>query len=639
MNRSIVHRAARAARLGAALGLLLAGGATATATAGMQTVTNSCQYSYDAYWRDMPVTFGGTASPSTAAPGDTVRLGDVRFDVELPDWLAEYGYNFGLLDPGENELPTEVWMAIRATNTVEGVQWQKFDTVARTTITVNPATGAFDEATDFVYDVPPLSSSDWTARGGPIAFSQARPDALPPIPVGAGGANRTVRGSAFLHVDLGGLFLGLDCVPGGFVADGSAFTERLATPFATVDVPAFQCVNPLTPTGTSAAAVGVELDADPVAPATLQPGGTLTTRPRVRYRIPNAYLAALATAGRLPEGDNELGGTLTVALAATGATPAVQTATATIDDGIVVRVGPGGAPVTVRTTTEAGTAESADLVTTGVLTPTTWTAGTAGAVQLAAGAPGVLATVALGGGTSATPYGTAYARLQITPETAPMRRLSLDCVSGEVAIGDAGIAYGERGDVAPASGGDAGRYAIDGNALDAFAIVPVEGVPVTPDPGPGPSPEPDPGPAPAPGPVPPPIVPIAAPAPPVVAATPPAPARPAAKPSLSVRSTSLRLSSGRVKVRLRCAGTERCSGRVRLRTAAKVRLRRGAKAKVVTVTGTVRYRVAAGRTATVTLKLGRSGRTLLRRVRAVKVRVLVAPSSGRATSRRVTLRR
>ncbi|MBJ7518126.1 MAG: hypothetical protein JHC84_00400 [Solirubrobacteraceae bacterium] len=619
----------RAAALAVTAGLLLAAPGAGTAAAGSQTVNNACQYSYDSYWRDMDVTMTGTPSAATAQPGDTIRLSGQVFDVTLPDWLAEYGYNFGLLQAGENQLPTDVWVAVRGTNTVEGVQWQKVETVATTTITVT-STGSFDDATEFTYNAPQLSDTDWTAKGGPIAFSQARADSLPPLPVASGGANRAVRGSVFLHVDLGGIFLGLDCSAGGFIADGSNFTERIAPPFATVDVPAFSCINPLTPQGTSSVPVRLELLPDPADPATVRPGGSLTTSPRVRYRIPTGYLQALAAAGRLQPGETTLTGTLRVGLRALGATPAGQIATAPLEGDVRIVVDSGG-QVTVFTTTAAGTVESDDVSGTAVLSPTTWTASGTSGLQLAAGAVGALGAVPLGGGTDATAYGSAYARLELTPETGPATRLSLDCASGEVDVAQPGIAYGERGNVAPAAGGDQGRYAIEANDLDPFTTIPVEGVVVTPPPV-DPGPTPDPGPAPLPAP---PVVLPGSPPPPSGQGGPAPPARPL----LAIESTALRATSNRVRVTVRCTGGGTCTGQLKLRTAGKVRLTKRAKARQLTLSQTLRYRVASGRTTTVTVRLSRTGTTLLRRSSRVRAQVVATPSGKKGVTRTLTLRR
>ena len=622
----------RAAALAVTTGLLLASPGAGTAVAGSQTVNNACQYSYDSYWRDMPVTMTGTPSAATAQPGDTIRLSGQVFDVTLPDWLAEYGYNFGLLQAGENQLPTDVWVAVRGTNTVEGVQWQKVETVATTTITVT-STGSFDDATEFTYDAPQISDTDWTAKGGPIAFSQARVDSLPPLPVGSGGANRAVRGSVFLHVDLGGIFLGLDCSAGGFIADGSNFTERVAAPFATVDVPAFSCINPLTPQGTSSVPVRLELLRDSADPPTVQPGGSLTTRPRVRYRIPTGYLQALATAGRLQPGETTLTGTLRVGLRGLGATPTGQVATAPLEGDVRIVVDSGG-QVTVFKTTDAGTVESGDVSGMAVLSPTTWTASGTSGLRLAAGAVGALGAVPLGGGTDATAYGSAYVRLELTPETGPATRLSLDCASGEVDVAQPGIAYGERGNVAPAAGGDQGRYTIAANELDPFTTIPVEGVVITPPPPPPVDPVPTPDAAPAPGP---------APVPPVFPAAPPPSGQggpaPLARPVLAIRSTALRATSNRVKVMVRCSGGGTCTGQLKLRTAGKVRLTKRAKARQLAVSQTVRYRVASGRRATVTVRLSRHGAALLRRSSRVRIQVVATPTGKTPVTRTLTLRR
>lgn len=627
----------RAAAVAATAGLLLGAAGTSTAAAASRTVVNACQYSYDSYWRDMPVTLTGTPSVAVAQPGQRVRLTGQVFDVTLPDWLAEYGYNFGLLQAGENRLPTEVWVAVRATNTVEGVQWQRVETVATTIITVT-SSGSFDEATPFTYDAPRLTDTDWTAKGGPIAFSQARAGSLPALPVAPGGADRPVRGSVYLHVDLGGIFLGLDCAPGGFIADGSNFSERIAPPFATVDVPSFACINPLMPHGTTTTPVQLELLADPADPATVRPGGSLTTRPRVRYRIPTGYLQALVASGHLQPGETTLTGTLRVALRSLGATPAAQTATAALAGDIRITVDSGG-QVTVSTTTDAGTVESDEVTGTVALSATTWTASGTSGLQLAAAGVGALGAVPLEGALDATAYGSVYARLTLTPETGPAARVSLDCVSGDVQVAQPAIAYGERGDRAPADGGDRGRYAIAGNDLDPFRTIPVEGVVVTPPSSPDPQPGAGSGPAPAPDPFP--VTPIAGPAP----SSPVSPTgqgdapAPLARPVLSISSSSLRVSRGTVTVRMRCHGTGACAGVLALRSAAAVRVTRKARARVVTLAPSRRYRVAAGRSATVTFRLGPTATRVLRVRSTLTVLVRARPSSGPAVSRRLALRR
>ena len=54
--------------------------------------------------------------------------------------------------------------------------------------------------------------------------------------------------------------------------------------------------------------------------------------------------------------------------------------------------------------------------------------------------------------------------------------------------------------------------------------------------------------------------------------------------------------------------------------------------------GSASYSVAAGHSGSVRVKVGSAGRSLLRKVTKVRVRISAAPSSGKATTRVVTLR-
>jgi hypothetical protein len=53
----------------------------------------------------------------------------------------------------------------------------------------------------------------------------------------------------------------------------------------------------------------------------------------------------------------------------------------------------------------------------------------------------------------------------------------------------------------------------------------------------------------------------------------------------------------------------------------------------------VRYSVAAGRSKTVTVRLGLDGKRLVARRRTQKVVVTLKPAAGKATTRNLTLRR
>jgi hypothetical protein len=109
----------------------------------------------------------------------------------------------------------------------------------------------------------------------------------------------------------------------------------------------------------------------------------------------------------------------------------------------------------------------------------------------------------------------------------------------------------------------------------------------------------------------------------------------------AVRSTRLRTTKGRTRtsVALACpAGAATCNGRLTLRTASKVKL--GERRRTVTI-GSASYSVAAGKAKTYTIKLSKDARSLLRRSRAVRVKLTVAPAGGKvkATTKTLTLRR
>ncbi len=141
----------------------------------------------------------------------------------------------------------------------------------------------------------------------------------------------------------------------------------------------------------------------------------------------------------------------------------------------------------------------------------------------------------------------------------------------------------------------------------------------------------------------------AAPTPPPTGAGPvtPSPDLPAAAiPSrLTVLSTSLRLDTrGRIAVKVRCAGTQRCSGRLGVSSAAKVRRPGSRRARTITLAGATLTRVPVG-TRTVRLTLRRANRTLIaaRRGKRLRVRVRVITSrpgqaSPLVSSRVLTLR-
>lgn len=618
---------------GVALALTAASTTPTPAAAATVATPNACRYSYDDYWRDLDLTLQGVVDVPAARAGQTVTASAQAFDVALPDWLAETGYRFGLFRAGRNEIDVSVWVAIRATNTVQGVQWQRIDGIAETEI-VAQEDGTFVSASPITYSVSPLLPTTWTAKGGDVRLSQASSGALAQaipggIPVGPEGALRTPVGSTYILAHLGdGVRLGFDCLPGRFAGGGDAYLEEAPAPYATTAVPTYECLSAV-PAATNRAGVDVDVTAAPgLGGAT--PGLPFTLGTRLTYRLPQAYLQELLAAGRLQEGDNELAGSFTVALDASYGDPARRAVTVTLPAGTIVTVPRGGGPIAV-----SGSDATDAVQGTLVLPATSWSPTGTSALRFSAGSAGALGelTGVADAAGAVTAYGGVHGRLRFTAGTDPARRLSLDCLSGRADVADAAIPYSEAGD---RPGGDAGRYALTSYAPDPFATVPV----AAPAPGPGPEPQPQPtpvDPGPAPAPVPAPAAPPVASAPAPVAL--PAPAPVPRRTTLRVRSTTLRAAKGRVPVQLRCEGAVGvCRGSVSLRTSAKVRV--GGRLRQVTMTRTRSYVIAPGRTTAYRLTLGRDGAALLRRARKVTVTVVARPKgTGTAISRRLVLRR
>lgn len=592
----------------------------ATAHAAEVTTMNACQYSYDDLWRPLPITLGGQASVASARAGDDVTLSSRTFAVDLPAWLAETGYQFGLLRAGDNELDVSVWVAVRGTNTVEQARWERLDGTAETTIETD-SSGRFVSATPITYSVSPPPPSTWEAKGGQVGFAQAPSGSLPAIPVGPQDSLRTPKGSIFILARLGEtLRLGFDCAAGVNDADGGGYVPATAAPFATTDVPAFECLGAVPP-ATNLTGVEAEL-LGPASAGAATRGTPYAVGGSLRYRVPNATLAELYAAGRLAVGDNAFAATFDVALAATNASPATQAVRMQTGEAVTVRVGAGGSPISVLG--PGGT--SADVSGTLALPSTTWLPAAAGVLSVGVANAGALAPLTPEGTSgSVAPYGSVYARMRLTPAGEAPRYLSADCVSGRTGVANPAIAYSERGDQ-PA--GDQGRFAVASYLADPFVTVGVAEPAPPPGQGPGPG-----EPGPSPGAVPPPAPDLTAPATTPPAATPKATsARPA------VRSTRLVVRRGRIAVLVDCrGGSAACRGTLTIRTAARVRL--GGRLRVVTLTRTAGYSVRSGATKTVSLTLGLDGRRLTAVRRSLRVRVLARPASGTIVSKLLTLRR
>lgn len=201
--------------------------------AGARTVTtkNACLYSFNNEYRDQAVTLTGTGSPIGATAGATATLSGASVSAKLPVSLPRTGYELGIFRKGFNAIPSQVWIAIAATNAAPATQVRALTVRASTTIRVN-AGGAFVSGTPIVVTIP-IPNTTWTlAADGPVNFSQAAPGTLPALPVGVNDTVVPVTGSIVVKPKLASLRFVLDCQPGSTAAPFKTMTPAFASPFA-----------------------------------------------------------------------------------------------------------------------------------------------------------------------------------------------------------------------------------------------------------------------------------------------------------------------------------------------------------------------------------------------------------------------
>ncbi|MGD9570439.1 MAG: hypothetical protein AB7V62_00965 [Thermoleophilia bacterium] len=635
---------ARLLALVAAAAAVIAAGLALAAPAAAATATtpNACRYSIDGLWRDMPLEVTTSVSilpdprypsPTEVVPGLTVRSATGTFDVDLPDYLARFGYGLGLLKPGPNTVQADVWLAVRATNTKERTRVVGPVTIsATTTIDADPSSGDFIGATPWSYSAPVLPQFDWLAVGGDVAISQAGPGTLPVLPVGPGDAPRALTGSAAIQLTFTSSpvvpspSLYLDCQPGAttgieFDFSGDGFAPQAPAVAATAAGPQnLLCLN-----DAGRQRVGLQADfpggqnreLDPLRAVVSAPGAAATFTPGATWTLPAGRLTTtlspgtVATLGRFPDGGGALvapGATYPVSAWVTLAAANTAEGTRTLQVTGSWTPQPAAMPVTSSSPWQA--AEIAF-----DLPPTTWTPTGAGPVVVTLAPPASTAPITVTGPASggpagpvagttftASPYGSVVLRLGTGANPA-----ALDCVTGAVAIDDGGIVWSNAGRGAPPAG-SAGRYAIDAN-LDTPAIA---------------------------------VATAASPAPPAPPAQPVVPAPPAPVPLVTpgrLAGSRLLVTRNRVAVTVSCQGrTTACRGVLRIRTAGKVKVGRR-KAARITVVAPRRYSVAAGRRAVLRIALTPRARQLMTARRQVRVRVELDPARGRTIARTVPLRR
>lgn len=242
------------------------------AAAGTAETPNACRFSYDGEYRTQAVAITASA-PAAAGAGQSFTLTGERLEVKLRDQLAKDAAAVGLIpsDGSTVNVVTKTWVALKGTNTREGTQVIGPITVTATTSALYDESSQTISATPFQYTPPKLPDTTWTSTGGNIEFSQAGAGAINAasgqLPVGGGGSNVTVAGSAVVQANLpAGANFYMDCSPGETVVTrpeagaGTSFTPLAAASFAGVTV-AGAATNPGgTPppgSGTGAAVGGV----------------------------------------------------------------------------------------------------------------------------------------------------------------------------------------------------------------------------------------------------------------------------------------------------------------------------------------------------------------------------------------------
>ena len=225
------------------------------AVAGVAETPNACAFSYDGEYRTQGVEVTASA-PAAAAAGQAFTLTGEELEVKLRTELARDAAAVGLIpsDGSQVAVATKTWFAIKGTNTREGTQVVGPVAVTATTSALYDESSQTISAQPFVYTPPKLPDTTWTGTGGEIVFSQAGGDAITAakgqLPVGGGGSNLAVRGSAVVQANLpGGANFYMDCQPGQTnvtrpeAGAGTSFNPLVAAPFAGVQV-AGEATNP-----------------------------------------------------------------------------------------------------------------------------------------------------------------------------------------------------------------------------------------------------------------------------------------------------------------------------------------------------------------------------------------------------------
>jgi hypothetical protein len=262
---------------------LLAAALTAVSPASAATIDNVCIDSVMGDNSDLPVDITAIAPGGPVAAGAEVSLESIDQSAEISPDVFVIGYSRGLLEVGENQIPTSVRTQIEATNTVEGTQeTNEVASQIETTITdptPEDAMSGDESATPGQLDAA-FDDQTWTAGGGPTAdagpdqtvdtkanvaldgtgssafpggtidFREKTVTNLDPGDPGAGGI--VIRAEFF-----GGLFAAYFACSPGMVVGGDAQFDDPSTPFASTDVASGDPISSYSWTQTSGPAVNL----------------------------------------------------------------------------------------------------------------------------------------------------------------------------------------------------------------------------------------------------------------------------------------------------------------------------------------------------------------------------------------------
>jgi hypothetical protein len=144
------------------------------ASAGTVTSSTSCTNTAQAGTSALNNTLSGAATPSPATIGDTLTLAGATFGIDVPGTVLLAGYGLGLLSNGVNNIPADVVVTLKGSNTAQATQTLAPVSVIGVTTITDPTplvkTSGDETATPLAVSAT-LPTSTWTATGGNVAFS------------------------------------------------------------------------------------------------------------------------------------------------------------------------------------------------------------------------------------------------------------------------------------------------------------------------------------------------------------------------------------------------------------------------------------------------------------------------------------